>query len=434
MSNKPKVFISSTIYDFRDLRSALKYYLESLGYEVLLSEYNDFKKDLNKNSFESCLKTIEEVQFFILLVGGRVGGFYDKVRNVSITQMEYRKAYEELKKGKLKIVNIVRENLWDAKNERKALKDIIESEFKNKYNISDEDVDKIRYYESDVVRDTEFVFNFLNEIARVREMKEAQKDSKDFPIGNWIHPFKTHRDIIDILKREFSFSDDLESIAMKENIKFEIIENLMILLNKSEKGTIYQNSIFADDLLEMYKGDLKGYSTFNEEQLKGFQIYLITGFSTSKNLKTDFTETALKSGKFLSFDNQSGKFTQSSFSIALQNYKKFIDNLKYLISVDTLNSKKIFEILDDIKVNHKYTFANIFLFGIASINNLQKQIIDLSYALYLDINIPSTLLDNYNYDAYPVNKAISDEIKAKSITEGDILRYLGDMLEKAKNK
>jgi hypothetical protein len=34
---KPKVFVSSTIYDFRDLRSALKLWLEEYGYDVLRS-------------------------------------------------------------------------------------------------------------------------------------------------------------------------------------------------------------------------------------------------------------------------------------------------------------------------------------------------------------------------------------------------------------
>jgi hypothetical protein len=32
---KPAVFISSTVHDFRDLRSALKFWLEELGYEVM---------------------------------------------------------------------------------------------------------------------------------------------------------------------------------------------------------------------------------------------------------------------------------------------------------------------------------------------------------------------------------------------------------------
>ena len=37
MKNRPTFFLSSTIFDFRDLRSALKHYLEVQGCTVLAS-------------------------------------------------------------------------------------------------------------------------------------------------------------------------------------------------------------------------------------------------------------------------------------------------------------------------------------------------------------------------------------------------------------
>lgn len=434
MTNKPKVFISSTIYDFSDLRSALKYYLEPLGYEVLLSEYNDFKKDLNANSFEACLKTIEDVQFFILLVGGRVGGYYNKDSKTSITQMEYRKAYEELKKGKLKIVNIVRDNLWNARNERKSLEKLIGAEYKGKYNISDDDVLKIKNYKSDIVSDAEFIFNFIEEISRKEEMKEAQKDPTKYPPGNWVHSFKTFRDVVDILKREFSFTDDLERIAMKENIKYELVENFKIFFSKSESGKLYPMNVFADKVFEIYKGELKGVSSYTKEQLKLFPIYLMIGIGRANLLKTDYIEVALKSGKFLIFDNQLGKFSQSPFSKALQRYKNFIDKLKGLETMDFLDNRKRLELADDIKNKDYYNINNILLFSIYSIYKLQWQIINLSFALYIDIHIPSTLLENYDYEGEPINREIVKDIKAESVTESDLLKYLDDMVEKSKQK
>jgi hypothetical protein len=42
MSKRPTFFLSSTIFDFKDLRSAIKYALEARGCEVLASEFNDF--------------------------------------------------------------------------------------------------------------------------------------------------------------------------------------------------------------------------------------------------------------------------------------------------------------------------------------------------------------------------------------------------------
>ena len=72
--DKGKIFISSTIYDFKDLRSSLKYWLNELGYEVFLSEKSDFPRDASKNTYESCLDTIEKCVWFILFIGNRVGG------------------------------------------------------------------------------------------------------------------------------------------------------------------------------------------------------------------------------------------------------------------------------------------------------------------------------------------------------------------------
>jgi hypothetical protein len=63
----PTFFLSSTIYDFRDLRSAVKFYLEELGCRVLASEYNDFLKPLDRHSYEACLKAIEQTDYFVLV-------------------------------------------------------------------------------------------------------------------------------------------------------------------------------------------------------------------------------------------------------------------------------------------------------------------------------------------------------------------------------
>jgi hypothetical protein len=60
----------------------------------MLSDFNDFTKPLEQNSYEACLRAIESPDYFILLIGARVGGFYEPAQKVSITRIEYRKAYE----------------------------------------------------------------------------------------------------------------------------------------------------------------------------------------------------------------------------------------------------------------------------------------------------------------------------------------------------
>lgn len=113
--NKPKIFVSSTVHEFRDLRSSLKFWLGEFGYQVQLSEFNDFEKNLDNNSYKACLDSIEKVQYFILFIGSRVGGFYSKKDKISITQKEYLKAYQCAKDNGLRLIIFVRQNLWDVK-------------------------------------------------------------------------------------------------------------------------------------------------------------------------------------------------------------------------------------------------------------------------------------------------------------------------------
>jgi len=87
--NRGKVFLSSTIYDFQDLRSALKYWLSEMGYEVYTSEINDFPRDSAENSYQTCLSAIEKCDWYILLIGNRYGGKFrdpDTDQTISITQ------------------------------------------------------------------------------------------------------------------------------------------------------------------------------------------------------------------------------------------------------------------------------------------------------------------------------------------------------------
>ena len=78
----PRIFISSTIYDFRDLRSCLKFYFERYGYQVQLSEFNDFRKKLDLSSYDACFDSIQSSDYFILLIGARVGGFFNKTDKI----------------------------------------------------------------------------------------------------------------------------------------------------------------------------------------------------------------------------------------------------------------------------------------------------------------------------------------------------------------
>ena len=69
----PKVFISSTVYDLRDLRASLEVFLELSGFGPVLSNRPGFGEDPNDFPYASCLKVLESCQLVIGIIGRRFG-------------------------------------------------------------------------------------------------------------------------------------------------------------------------------------------------------------------------------------------------------------------------------------------------------------------------------------------------------------------------
>lgn len=217
----PTFFISSTIFDFRDLRSAIKFYLEEQGCKVLASEFNDFQKPLDRHSYEACLAAIDLADYFILLIGARVGGWFDQEKRISITQQEYRHAYERQKAGKLKILTFVRSEVWQVREERKELGAYLAS-----WTLSDTEKTKIREYPSKFTEDAAFLAEFLHEVGRNRSTAKAVKTGGALPPGNWIHVFQNFGDIIAALQVQAFSGIPVEESALRRLLQSEIKEML----------------------------------------------------------------------------------------------------------------------------------------------------------------------------------------------------------------
>jgi len=71
---KPRVFVSSTCYDLGVIRSELRPFIESMGYEPVMSDYSDILYDPDQHSHESCIKQIIDCDLIILIIGSRFGG------------------------------------------------------------------------------------------------------------------------------------------------------------------------------------------------------------------------------------------------------------------------------------------------------------------------------------------------------------------------
>ena len=146
---KLKIFISSTCYDLSIIRSQLKSFIEKMGYDAVLSEYNDIFYDPQDHTHESCVKEVSNADIVILIIGSRFGGrgipnlqslidfktlstsslktrILDHQDQLSVTQYEIFKAIE----SNIPVYCFVEESVWHdhrVYEENKEKKDVIKN-------------------------------------------------------------------------------------------------------------------------------------------------------------------------------------------------------------------------------------------------------------------------------------------------------------------
>ncbi|MCJ8209943.1 DUF4062 domain-containing protein [Mucilaginibacter sp. RS28] len=192
-----RIFVSSTCYDLAPIRGQIRSFISSMGYEPIMSDYNDILYDPRIHTHTSCIEEIATCDLILLIVGSRFGGraipeaiskidfdaLIDKSKsvdhlkkkdNISVTQLEVLKAVEI----EIPIFTFIDNRLWNdhelyEKNKSKTiLKDI---EFPS--------IDK--------PETAEFIFEFINFLRhRTR--------------GNSINTFGKFEDIEQALKKQWA--------------------------------------------------------------------------------------------------------------------------------------------------------------------------------------------------------------------------------------
>lgn len=193
-----KVFVSSTCYDLNIVRNELRSYLQTLGHEPVMSDYNDILFDPRHHTHESCMKEIGNTDVVILIIGSRFGGnaipkainsldlenlkmlskgnkILETPEKISITQLEIFKAIES---------NIPIFTFIDSK----VLHDHL---FYEKNKDKKGFIDTVEFPSIDKKESAVYIFEFIN-FLRLRSK------------NNSIVDFSKLSDIEDYLKRQWS--------------------------------------------------------------------------------------------------------------------------------------------------------------------------------------------------------------------------------------
>jgi len=331
---RPSFFLSSTIFDFHDLRSSIKYFLEEQGCSVLASEYNDFPKPLDKHSYEACLAALHDADYFILLIGARVGGWYDEKERVSITQQEYRDAYKLHQDGKLKLIIFVRSDIWRLCKERKELAKYLEE-----INIDPGVKLAIKNHPSKCASDAEFIMDFIEEVCRNKETKTAVINNTEKPTGNWVHIFDTFRDVANVIQTQTFSGLPIEHVTLRRLLLRELLEIIRTSLAKFKEGHVYSPEITVLLFHEEHKLSITSrdqpYTEVNVNRwdlLVTFGIHLL-----AKKFNTQILLRALESSAFLEYDKESGTFKEEPVYDALFQLNEEIRQLNTVNTTENLS-------------------------------------------------------------------------------------------------
>lgn len=302
---KPRVFISSTFYDLRQIRLELDKFIESLGYEPVRNEEGDIPYGKDDALQDYCYKEISNIDILVSIIGSRYGSpanVKEKTQEYSVSQMELKTALNEdkqvfvfidknvnteyetylLNKGnaEIKYKYVDNPNIYKFIDEIKALP--------NNNNIkSFETADDITYYlreqfaglfkqfildnkrvkETLVIRDIENTAKTLREMIDYLREENHDKDEVITHIVKINHPLVGK--LKDALNIRYKFyietKTDLEALLTSRGFSFDVLDGSW---SRQNNNTIV--SIFISDDLFDVDGKLKDIKAgdWNDELFK----------------------------------------------------------------------------------------------------------------------------------------------------------------------
>lgn len=295
-STPPSVFISSTVKEFRDLRSAIAYSLRVQEFTVYQSEASDFDIHGDRSAIEECLANIRDCDFYILLVGNTRGNLFED--EISITRQEYRTARDAfLLTGRPRLFFYLRETTEVAlQGNRKA-------------------------QSAAGIDDPKHLASFINEIQR--------PGIEGAP--NYLTRFRDFDDLMNSLVIRMNLGRTLSEKIIRHSLLSELLSNLAIMVARSGTSAFPQHWYMRKtrENIQIAPKDLDQDVLITDDQVISLGFSLI-GRTRGENLKTRSIEDALDRGVFLTFDPTNGTPQESVLHKALQQTFEDIQTLRRL--------------------------------------------------------------------------------------------------------
>ena len=96
---KPRIFVSSTYVDLKDIRSDVANFIESQGYEPIIFEKDNVPFGFNESLEEACYEEVKHSSMLVLIIRTRFGSpsvlTSEDEKIFSITRNEYTTAIQE---------------------------------------------------------------------------------------------------------------------------------------------------------------------------------------------------------------------------------------------------------------------------------------------------------------------------------------------------
>lgn len=180
---RPRIFISSTYYDLKNVRADLHRFIRSRGFDPVLNEFGHIPYGSDEKIEEYCYREIEGCDIVVAIVGGRFGSSSSH-DPYSISQQELKTAFDL---GRQVHIFVEKAVLAEYNTYRK-----------------NKDSEEITYAAVDNVA----IYRFLEEVFSL-------------PLNNPVAPFETSADITAYLQEQWAglFHSLLRETARKKEVR-----------------------------------------------------------------------------------------------------------------------------------------------------------------------------------------------------------------------